>query len=445
MSDTRQAHPEYAADVDEMILDYLIYQTTSSFLKAFRKKEIENDRHHADGYAIHLNLLDSFIKIYKDKYGEIESRSLCSENLDLKIRMLQFTLTIASPFWRNTPYATHLTDSGILLAADRDDESREDDNLSPRTTEQLVEIYRSIDFPCLLPEFLYLSAVASQILNQDPSEQWMEMAAEFMMHAAFSETLTTALTDSECPRNLTDPSWDRKPSGFRHFTWRYFKDSENNNVHQPQLPHTIPSSLKDQAYTHAHHHLRRMHATNKQYPLTLSELNTINQMFRSGTQDTDSNPPLEEELQSWSQIRLRTLSQFESFSTESLTLSSSPTPTQQPPFPIPPPTLKTLHKQYPFSKFLPRILSFCEHQMLTNNPAAAAGGNTNDNDPAAPPPVSGYLGVPVLVAIEKAKDADADADGRKRKGILEELGLGIDGDEEEEGGIERLLERCGIR
>ena len=58
MSDTRQAHPEYAADVDEMILDYLIYQTTSSFLKAFRKKEIENDRHHADGYAIHLNLLD---------------------------------------------------------------------------------------------------------------------------------------------------------------------------------------------------------------------------------------------------------------------------------------------------------------------------------------------------------------------------------------------------
>ena len=58
MSDTRVAHPEYATDVDEMILDYFIYNTANRFFEAYRKRDSELSQKHVDEFFLQINLLD---------------------------------------------------------------------------------------------------------------------------------------------------------------------------------------------------------------------------------------------------------------------------------------------------------------------------------------------------------------------------------------------------
>lgn len=58
MSDTRVAHPDYATDVDEMILDYFISNTANRFFEAYRKRDSDLSQKHVDEFFLQINMLD---------------------------------------------------------------------------------------------------------------------------------------------------------------------------------------------------------------------------------------------------------------------------------------------------------------------------------------------------------------------------------------------------
>lgn len=58
MGDERCANPEYAEDVDVMILEYLVYQTTKACIDDFTSRVGENPSEPSQGVLTQLHILD---------------------------------------------------------------------------------------------------------------------------------------------------------------------------------------------------------------------------------------------------------------------------------------------------------------------------------------------------------------------------------------------------
>ena len=239
MADQRRANPAYALEVDEMILEYLLYKTTKAFLDAFRSY----GTHHANGDSLKaesaaslLQVFDQFLQLFKANHPDCDFLP----ELNFNFKLLEFTVLFTQ---RNAPQAfssslrDQLKKTSQQNAATRmkwwtrgrrDDQSstaehtiiacwRDYFTLPPSTSKDLkaslqIDAAKVIFLVELLPRFLDLSADMAVLLGQDVSEQWMRLAAEFMLQSAWEKHAYLASEASDEPLKVAFGwgQWDRR-------------------------------------------------------------------------------------------------------------------------------------------------------------------------------------------------------------------------------------------
>ena len=146
--------------------------------------------------SIDLCSVLAFIEVYKHKYGGLKFYSSISENLDLKLRLLQFVTRLAMPFLKNHGQSKVYAEDSYLGSVAQFTSS----NVKPvhgghvqENDRELVWYYQNIEFSALLPEFFYLSANVVDMLEQSPNESWMRLAGEFVLHVAVADFLSEGI------------------------------------------------------------------------------------------------------------------------------------------------------------------------------------------------------------------------------------------------------------
>jgi hypothetical protein len=218
MADNRCANPEYSLDVDEMILEYLLHNTTRALLHDFRSRqrpENDNHDHSADSAATLLQVFDQFLELFKLNHPSYDF----SPDTEFSIKLLQFVILFThqkspealSPSSRER--LKQLSKQNCIIRIKWWDTGRSIDGQSS-PEENIFDSWRDFfalpgsaesgeqkDLPCnihadgadfiplfdLLPYFLDLSADMAAILGQDVTEQWMVLAAEFMLQSAWEK------------------------------------------------------------------------------------------------------------------------------------------------------------------------------------------------------------------------------------------------------------------
>lgn len=217
MVDTRGANPEYALDVDEMILEYLLYNTTKAYLQDCRFRERPEDGSgpsSADTAEMLLNIFDQFMQLFKLNHPDYDF----SLDAPFDIKLLQFVVlftnrrshTALSPSSQEQlkrlgkqNSATRMTwwerrsSKGLSLPEDSIVDCWRDFFRIPagiendvRTASQgnlRAESDNFIPLLELLPLFLDLSADMAENLGQEVTRQWMFLAAEFMLQSAWEK------------------------------------------------------------------------------------------------------------------------------------------------------------------------------------------------------------------------------------------------------------------
>ena len=239
MADHRRANPAYALEVDEMILEYLLYKTTKAFLDAFRSYGAHHgnrDRLKAESAASLLQVFDLFLQLFKANHP---NRDFLPE-LNFNIKLLEFTVLFTQ---RNAPQALSSSSRDQLRKTSQQNaafrmkwwaKGRRDDQgsaaedtiigcwhdyftLSPSTSTDLkaslqADAAKVISLIELLPLFLDLSADMAILLGQDVSEQWMRLAAEFMLQSAWENHAHLASEAGDEPLKIAFGwgQWDRR-------------------------------------------------------------------------------------------------------------------------------------------------------------------------------------------------------------------------------------------
>jgi hypothetical protein len=211
MADSRSVNSEYALDVDEMILEYLLYNTTKAHLHELRSRERPGCG--TESPPTLLQVFDQFLKQFKLNHPDYDF----SPDTEFSIKLLQFVLLFKyrispeelSPSLQDQLKRLSKQNSAIRMkwwdtrhATDRQS-SREDSVLdswrnfltttaSAGKEEQTAlpgnlhsGAAKFIPLLELLPHFLDLSANMAANLGQDVTQQWMELAAEFMLQSAW--------------------------------------------------------------------------------------------------------------------------------------------------------------------------------------------------------------------------------------------------------------------
>ena len=220
MADNRSANQEYALDVDEMILEYLLYNTIKAHLCDLRSRGVEeHGGHNQDiGAATRLiQVFNQYLELFKHNHPDYNF----SPELDFSIMLLQFVALFTqrrSPIWLSQSSRDKLKQSSTQYSAirlewwharhppERQQSSREEDivnswrgffTLPTGGTEKettaaslrnlQAQASKSIPLLELLPAFLHLSAEMAANLGQDVTQQWMVLAVEFMLQSAWEK------------------------------------------------------------------------------------------------------------------------------------------------------------------------------------------------------------------------------------------------------------------
>ena len=218
MADSQCANPAYALEVEEMILEYLLYTTTKAHLHDFRSRvrpANEGLGRNADGAATLVRVFDQFLELFKANHPEYDF----SPDTNLSIKLLQFVVLFThrrssealSPSSRDQLklsskqnsvirmkwWDTRRSSGGERSQEDRIIESWRHFFVNPARTEneQKAASPRNLHaqganfMPLfeLLPHCLDLSADMAATLGQDVTEQWMVLAAEFMLQSAWEK------------------------------------------------------------------------------------------------------------------------------------------------------------------------------------------------------------------------------------------------------------------
>src|SRR5271154_2751784 len=220
MADNRSANQEYALDVDEMILEYLLYKTIKAHLRDLRSRgEAGHGGYNQDiGAATRLiQVFDQYLELFKNNHPDYAF----SPEIDFSIMLLQFVALFTqrhSPKWLSQSSRDKLKQSSTQYSAirlewwdaqhppERQQSSREEDivnswrgffTLPTGGTEKettaaslrnlQAQASKSIPLLELLPVFLHLSAEMAANLGQDVTQQWMVLAVEFMLQSAWEK------------------------------------------------------------------------------------------------------------------------------------------------------------------------------------------------------------------------------------------------------------------
>jgi hypothetical protein len=220
MADNKSANQEYALDVDEMILEYLLYNTIKAHLRDLRSRgKVGHGAYNQDiDTATRLiQVFDQYLELFKHNHPDYDF----SPEIDFSIMLLQFVVLFTqrhSPKWLSQSSRDKLKHSSTQYSAIRlkwwdarnppvrQQSSREEDivnswrgffTLPTGGTEKettaaslrnlQAQASKSIPLLELLPVFLHLSAEMATNLGQDVTQQWMVLAVEFMLQSAWEK------------------------------------------------------------------------------------------------------------------------------------------------------------------------------------------------------------------------------------------------------------------
>jgi hypothetical protein len=220
MADNRSANQEYALGVDEMILEYLLYNTIKAHLCDLRSRGKAGHggyNQDIDAATRLTQVFDQYLELFKHNHPDYDF----SPEIDFSIMLLQFVALFTqrhSPQWLSQSSRDKLKQSSTQYSAirlewwdarhppERQQSSREKDTtdswrgfftLPTGSTENeataaslrslQAQASKSIPLLELLPGFLHLSAEMAANLRQDVTKQWMVLAAEFMLQSAWEK------------------------------------------------------------------------------------------------------------------------------------------------------------------------------------------------------------------------------------------------------------------
>jgi hypothetical protein len=220
MADNRSANQEYALGVDEMILEYLLYNTIKVHLRDLRSRGKAGHGGYNQGIGTTTQLVqifDQYLELFKHNHPDYDF----SPETDFSIMLLQFLALFTqrhSPKWLSQSSRDKLKQSSTQYSAirlgwwdarhppERQQSSQEDDivnswrgfftlptggteNETTAASLRNLHAQASTFIPLLelLPGFLHLSAEMAANLGQDVTKQWMVLAAEFMLQSAWEK------------------------------------------------------------------------------------------------------------------------------------------------------------------------------------------------------------------------------------------------------------------
>ncbi|KAL8849467.1 MAG: hypothetical protein Q9221_005549 [Calogaya cf. arnoldii] len=163
----RKADPETQLDVDEAILDYLIYSAILSLLKLLDVIDI-SPRKEQTAHLL-VQMVDSFLPVFRS----LHTNHKASPVIQLRLRLLRFTYVFVQhyhPFSANTSLSTPAS----VTAKNTRKSSSEDPNQEHPQARSLEQT---------LPLFLALSAVQNELQGSTITEIWMRLAAGYMAQA----------------------------------------------------------------------------------------------------------------------------------------------------------------------------------------------------------------------------------------------------------------------
>jgi hypothetical protein len=242
MTDNKCANPEYSLEVDEMIMEYLLYNTTKAHLHNFGSRQRPEDDNHglsAESAATLLQVFDQFLQLFKLNHVSYDF----SPDTEFSIKLLQFVVLfthrkspeVLSPSAREQlkqlskqnavirikRWDTSCSNHGPSSAEERIFDSwrdffalpgsavsREQTDLPGNIHAEEADFISLLD---LLPKFLDLSADMAANLGQDVTEQWMFLAAEFMLQSAWEKYVYLDADPNEQPLIIAFGwgRWDR--------------------------------------------------------------------------------------------------------------------------------------------------------------------------------------------------------------------------------------------
>ncbi|ERF71401.1 hypothetical protein EPUS_07429 [Endocarpon pusillum Z07020] len=242
MGDKRCANHEYAEDVDAMILEYLIYNVTKACIDDFAARNVgENALQASPNVLTQLHVLNDFLHIYRAKY---KSKEL-DEEVRLWMEILELVALVVYRLVKPFPLSTTVTS----VAAQRQLAERRQYWLSARqktsqVTEKESTIYKTLNNFCtqptttienqlphptlgsIIPLFFNISARIAIFIDQSMSEQWIELAAQFMLQAALESCLMLDGTVEGGNPLALSFAWGWIPSTY----WKDFDSSDKSGI-----------------------------------------------------------------------------------------------------------------------------------------------------------------------------------------------------------------------
>ncbi|KAL8785375.1 MAG: hypothetical protein Q9195_008669 [Heterodermia aff. obscurata] len=195
----RRADPSVQLDVDQSILDYLLYNAIRAFICDFRagnRDDRAHDRHES-------SFLILFRSMHPDEHG--------TKEIQIRLRLLKFASLFCSRFTsvpiepserklkslrdqgRRVRKASHTAGSrtGTIKYESTDPAAKATNktNLDINTTASLDGPARPTSLIDSLPSFMALSAAQSALQELPVSDVWMRLAAGLMAHAALEQCL----------------------------------------------------------------------------------------------------------------------------------------------------------------------------------------------------------------------------------------------------------------
>ncbi|KAL8883405.1 MAG: hypothetical protein Q9192_007186, partial [Flavoplaca navasiana] len=156
----RKADPETQLEIDEAILDYLIYTAIVSLLELLDTI----DRSPPQEHTAHLlvQMVDAFLPVFHALHPNYKA----SPELKLRLRLLQFTYV----------FVQHYHPSSANVAISRRPSINTGNSEIPESANP-QEYPQAMSLSQTLPLFLALSAVQNELQGSTITEIWMMLAA----------------------------------------------------------------------------------------------------------------------------------------------------------------------------------------------------------------------------------------------------------------------------
>lgn len=217
----RCADPLTQLQIDEAILDYLLYTAIRALLRNLQSAILGLRSNDLDDIEFQLQLVDSFLVIFRSRYPGHHGNA----DLQFRLRLLRFTSLSASrfgsslafptisalqdmrkrqsnraktsQFYNSFPNDLNITALGDSLLSPKSEfrthnhEQNHEHQLGPSATSGAAN-RMSHDSPSLLdtlPDFMAISAAQIMLQATNITNVWMRLAAGYMSHAVVEQIL----------------------------------------------------------------------------------------------------------------------------------------------------------------------------------------------------------------------------------------------------------------